>query len=32
MIVDIITGVVMGESAPQSKIDEVIEKIKKHLT
>ncbi|WP_292459589.1 methyl-coenzyme M reductase I operon protein C [Methanothermococcus sp.] len=32
MIVDIITGVIRGESAPQTKIDEVIEKIKKHLT
>jgi methyl-coenzyme M reductase subunit C len=31
MIVDIITGVIRGESAPQTKIDEVIEKIKMHL-
>ncbi|AEF96772.1 methyl-coenzyme M reductase I operon protein C [Methanotorris igneus] len=32
MIVDIVTGVVRGESCPQTKIDEIIEKIKKHLT
>ena len=31
MIVDIITGVIRGESAPQTKIDEVIEKIKIYL-
>ena len=31
MIVDIVTGVIRGESAPQTKIDEVIEKIKMHL-
>jgi methyl-coenzyme M reductase subunit C len=30
-IVEIVTGVVRGESSPQSKIDEIIEKIKKHL-
>jgi methyl-coenzyme M reductase subunit C len=30
-IVDIITGVVRGESATQLKIDETIEKIKNHL-
>ena len=31
MIVDIVIGVIRGESAPQTKIDEVIEKIKMHL-
>jgi len=31
MVVDIVTGVIRGESAPQTKIDEVIEKIKMHL-
>jgi methyl-coenzyme M reductase subunit C len=30
-IVEIITGVVRGESSPQKKIDEIIESIKKHL-
>ena len=30
-IVEIITGVIRGESAPQKKIDEIIECIKKHL-
>ncbi|MBW9221335.1 methyl-coenzyme M reductase I operon protein C, partial [Methanothermococcus sp. SCGC AD-155-M21] len=31
MIVDIVSGVVRGESSPQSKIDEVIKKIKDNL-
>jgi len=31
MVVDIVTGVIRGESPPQTKIDEVIEKIKKYI-
>ncbi|WP_456472019.1 methyl-coenzyme M reductase I operon protein C [Methanocaldococcus sp.] len=30
-VVDIVTGVIRGESCPQSKIDEIINKIKYHL-
>jgi methyl-coenzyme M reductase subunit C len=31
-IVEIVTGVVRGESSPQTKIDEIIQKIKKYLS
>ncbi|WP_423792832.1 methyl-coenzyme M reductase I operon protein C [Methanocaldococcus indicus] len=31
VVVDIVTGVIRGESVPQTKIDEIIKKIKKYL-